>query len=42
MGSILLFLGVLAVIGAWWLSKQGLTVETVVGDRSRGRFSGDG
>lgn len=25
MGSILLFLSVLAVIGAWWLSRQGLT-----------------
>ncbi|WP_114942909.1 cytochrome c oxidase subunit 3 [Microvirga calopogonii] len=25
MASILLFLGVLAVIGAWWLSRQGLT-----------------
>ncbi|MFL5187704.1 MAG: cytochrome c oxidase subunit 3 [Microvirga sp.] len=25
MGSILLFLSVLAIIGAWWLSRQGLT-----------------
>lgn len=38
MGSILLFLGVLAVIGAWWLSKQGLTSKPWLETGAEGVF----
>lgn len=39
MASILLFLGFLAVIAAWWLSKQGLTSKPWLEAEATGAFS---
>jgi cytochrome c oxidase subunit 3 len=38
MGSILLFLGALAVVGGWWLSKQGLTSKPWLEHGAPGNF----